>query len=266
MSRRDESHDFVAEDGLLYCGICGKHRQLRLANPLFGERIVMTMCKCDEAEEAAKKAAQAAEDARDRVKRLRAEGMSSPDYAAMVFSADDGRDGRLFEMQTYVNAWERAIDKNAGLLFFGPVDGGKTFWAACIANALMEKGVSALITTVPNLIAAMHSDFDGARARILEKISTVSFLVLDDVGYERRTQYADEKLFEIIDARYRAKKPLIVTTNLSLDEMRNPSDMAYQRAFGRIIEMCTPIFFPAVGRRVQIARAKAEVTRKIMGG
>lgn len=264
MSKSDESKDFIGHDGLIYCGICNRRRQLRVENPLFGPRVVTTMCKCDEDEEAAKKAFQAAAEAKDKVKRLRYEGISSANYETMTFDCDDGKDGKAEWMRKYADNWERALCDNIGLLFHGPVDGGKTFWAACIVNDLISRGVSAMITTIPTLVSAMQQ-VDGGKSQVLEKLSSVSFLVLDDIGYERRTQYADEKLFEIVDARYRAKKPLIVTTNLSLKDLQNPSDMAYKRAFSRIVEMCTPIFFPAMGRRDEVARSKAPEALALLG-
>ena len=55
-----------------------------------------------------------------------------------------------------------------------------------------------------------------------------SLLVVDDLGVERNTEYAMEQIFIVIDSRYRSKKPLIVTTNLKLEEIKNPLDLPTQ--------------------------------------
>ena len=89
--------------------------------------------------------------------------------------------------------------------------------------------------------------------------------MLDDLGTERQTSYAAEKMFEIIDARYRSRRPLIVTTNLTLDEISNPQQMEYKRVFDRIVEMCQPVHVSSEGRRMAIARKKSEKTREILG-
>lgn len=259
-------NDYIADDGLLYCGACHTRRQMRLDVPMIGERIVPVMCKCDierkEAEEAQRRAAEEA----DRIKRLRKVGITTGDYAAMNFNADDGSDPKIGGIiRRYVEKRGEMLEKNIGLLLHGGTGGGKTFWASCIANAMIDNGVSAMITTVPALISSMSADFEANKAHVLDQIAYTRFLVLDDIGFERQTSYAAEKMFEIIDARYRAGRPLIVTTNLSLEEIKNPSSMEYKRVFDRIIEMCTPLHVSADGRRQAIAREKSSEARRILG-
>ena len=68
-------------------------------------------------------------------------------------------------------------------------------------------------------------------------------LIIDDLGAERSTDYALEKVYNIVDSRYRAKKPLILTTNLSMDEMKDTADLRYGRIYDRIFELCYPMQF-----------------------
>ena len=70
-----------------------------------------------------------------------------------------------------------------------------------------------------------------------------SLLVIDDLGVERNTEYAMEQMFTVIDSRYRSKKPLIVTTNLKLEEIKNPPDLAHARIYDRILERCARFSF-----------------------
>lgn len=231
-----------------------------------GLKTVSCRCDCEMREERLRAEEAERREAAERAGRLREEGVADDGYRRMVFAADDGADPRTGRIaRRYVEKWPEIRAKNFGLLFSGEPGNGKTFFAACIANALIDRGYPALISTVPALIAAFASDYGRERARILAQIADADLLVLDDVGTERRTGYTAEKLFELVDARYRARKPLIVTTNLSLEAIRNPADLEYKRAFDRIIEMCTPVVVSAPSRRPGIALRKQAEVRELLG-
>lgn len=79
------------------------------------------------------------------------------------------------------------------------------------------------------------------RARFLSEVSRYELLVLDDFGAERNSEFADEIVFSVIDERYRAQKPLIVTTNLGLPDLKNPSSISKGRIYDRLLEICGPV-------------------------
>lgn len=265
-NRPDHDKDYIGENGFLHCGICGKPLQMSLEVPCVGTRIVTIMCDCDKARREAEEQRLRMEEEQRRIEQMRKIGITSTDYHAMTFASDDGSAPDLTALAVrYVAKRDEMLRENIGLLLHGGTGGGKTFWAAAIANAMIDNGMSAMITTIPRLIKAMSDDFERDKLRILDQIERVRFLVLDDIGFERQTSYAAEKMFEIIDARYRARRPLIVTTNLSLEEIAHPQQMEYQRVFDRIIEMCQPIHVSADGRRKAIARKKSERAREILG-
>lgn len=265
-SRPDHEKDYLGENGFLHCGTCHKPLQMSLDVPCVGTRIVTIMCDCDKARREAEEKRLMLEEEQRRIERMRKIGITSADYNAMTFDRDDGSAPQLAGLAgRYVAKRDEMLRENIGLLLHGGTGGGKTFWAAAIANAMIDNGMSAMITTVPQLITAMSENYEAGKAYVLDQISRVRFLVLDDIGFERQTSYAAEKLFEIIDARYRARRPLIVTTNLSLDEIMHPQQMEYQRVFDRIIEMCQPIHVSADGRRKAIAKRKSDRAREILG-
>ena len=265
-NRPDHENDYIGENGFLHCGTCGKPLQMSLDVPCVGTRIVTIMCDCDKARREAEEKRLMLEEEQRRIQQMRKIGITSADYCSMTFDRDDGSVPSLAALAgRYVAKRDEMLRENIGLLLHGGTGGGKTFWAAAIANAMIDNGMSAMITTVPQLITAMSADYEREKPRILDQIERVRFLVLDDIGFERQTSYAAEKLFEIIDARYRARRPLIVTTNLSLDEIANPQQMEYQRVFDRIIEMCQPIHVSADGRRKAIAKQKSDRAREILG-
>lgn len=259
--------DYTNAEGMLCCGECRKPKQMRLDVPMVGERVVPILCACGVARRDAEEARQEAIRRQQRINELRMAGILSRDHLGMTFDADDGTDPKMATIaRNYVENWREIKQQpSPGLLLTGGVGGGKTFWAACIANSLIDRGYSALVTNVPTLIQSMAEDFERNKRRILDNIAGVDLLVLDDIGFERSTSYGHEKLFEIIDARYLSKRPLIVTTNLSFPELENPAQMEYKRVFDRIIGMTRPVHVKADGRRKRIAMESAHTMDKLLG-
>ena len=89
-------------------------------------------------------------------------------------------------------------------------------------------------------------------------------LILDDFGMERGTEYGLEQVFNVIDSRYRSGKPLIVTTNLTLDDLRNPEDTAHSRIYDRLLSMCVPVRFTGDNFRQEAAQRKMESMKKLI--
>ena len=81
---------------------------------------------------------------------------------------------------------------------------------------------------------------------------------------ERNTEYAMEQVFAIVDSRYRSGKPLIITTNLKLDELKHPSDLAHARIYDRILERCAPILFAGKNFREDNAASTKAAARSIV--
>ena len=75
----------------------------------------------------------------------------------------------------------------------------------------------------------------------MDSLDKFDLIVIDDLASERDTEYMGEMVQSIIDARYRAGKPLIVTTNLTSAELKRPSDIRKERIYSRLFEMCIPV-------------------------
>ncbi len=79
------------------------------------------------------------------------------------------------------------------------------------------------------------------RNQFINSLDRYSLLIIDDLGIERNSDFALEQVFNVIDSRYRSKKPLIITTNLTLSELNNAADIAHKRIYDRILERCIPV-------------------------
>ena len=112
--------------------------------------------------------------------------------------------------------WSEAFRDNTGLLLFGDVGTGKSFFAGCIANALLERDVPVLMTNFPSILNRLTGVFSEDRTDFIASLELYDLLIIDDLGVERSTEYAMEQMFYVIDSRYRSRKPMIITTNLRL--------------------------------------------------
>lgn len=249
-----EGEELYVKDGLYHCKLCDGRRETIAVNPITGkESRVRCICKCQvEALEKEEKRRKDSERAL-RMKKIRFESFEDTDYAKATFDADDGKDPETAKkMRNYAKHFQTFKENGQGLILFGDVGTGKTFASACIANALIDEGYHVYMTNFPNLISKIQRDaFTTDYAKIL---SSYDLLIIDDLGVERSSEYMQENVYNIIDARYRANKPIIVSTNLTADELRNPKDVMAARIYGRILEKCLPVRFTGSDRRKGNAR------------
>ena len=154
--------------------------------------------------------------------------------------------------------------RNQGLLFYGSVGSGKSYAAAVIANELLEKKVPVIMTSFVKLLEKAES-FDEDNGE-LDKLNKAKLLIIDDRGAERRTGVALETVYKFIDSRYTAKKPLILTSNLTLDDMKACEDIKYSRIYDRIFEMCYPVPVNGFSWRKKQANERYRETKQILEG
>ena len=259
--------DYYDDEGFLMCGNCKTRKQTEVNLDFLGQGIKKVGCVCTcEKEKMEREERMAKESERlNRIKALKEQGIADPQYLQACIEKDDRSNLKISNaILRYTDKWKEMKDKNMGILFYGDVGRGKTFYAACIANRLLEKGIPVIMTNIPALITAMTKDFESEKAKILGKISSIDLLVLDDLGVERETTYSAEKIQEIIDTRYRSGKPLIVTTNLTPDELKNPTELRYKRVYDRVLEMCFPIHVEGGSRRQEKAQNKREQFKNLI--
>lgn len=252
------SGDYL-KDGLLYCGHCDTAKQCRVK---LGDmvRIVTCLCACGERKRDANEKAEADRQLALFIRNLRASGIADRSLQNCRFD-DSEMTPELRKCKKYADGWNRAASENSGLLLWGNTGTGKTYSAACIANALIDKGVPVMITSLPRIL---NSGYD--KTDLVKQLQYYPLLILDDLGAERNSDYAMETVYFVVDERYKAKKPLIVTTNLTLDELCKPKNMDYQRIYDRVLEMCVPVVFCGGSRRRDIANAKKRHARELLGG
>ena len=250
-AQRPAPGDYV-KDGLLYCGHCETPKQCRIKFH-FGERVVGCQCACEQRRMEAEKKAEAARALDLKIRTLRSNGIRDRNLVGCTFQAAE-MSPELEKCRRYVDHWREMREENSGLLLWGGTGNGKTYAAACIVNALIDRGIPAMITSFPRIL---NAGWD--KTQIAEEMRYYQLLVIDDLGAERRSDYALETVYMVIDERYKAQKPLIVTTNLTLDDLCKPPSMEYQRIYDRILEMCVPLAFK--GGSIRRGRANEKMRK-----
>ena len=239
-SNKPEPGDYL-KDGLLYCGKCNTPRQKEielLPGKIFRPYV---KCQCREQQEAAAKEEKKRLEFAEMVRKYRREGFPEGKLGTWTFENDDGSNEKYINaMKRYVANFDNFKEQGRGVLLYGTTGTGKTYLAACIANALIDKGYRAVFTSMARIERALQSGWDD-RQEYIDFLSRVPLVVIDDIGAERDTSYMGEIIYSVIDARYTAGLPLIVTTNLTLAELAKPAELKEQRIYGRLLEMCYPI-------------------------
>ena len=172
---------------------------------------------------------------------LRQETFDNFDYHRVELSREQQQN---LEM-AYRLAREFSEQPEGWLVFQGEHGCGKTHLAAAIANARLAAGQHVLFLVVADLLDYLRSAFGPdsrvSYARFFEEVKQSPLLILDDFGEQSSTPWARSKLFQLINHRYNARLPMVVTTCLSLDEMevRISSRFADPR-FGTVFNILAP--------------------------
>ena len=255
-------NEYTGRDGLRYCRKCNKPTQDRIVF-MGRERIVPCLCTCGKEEVEREKLETAERDRLYEIARMKAAGIQDRHLREWTFAKAE--DTPVIRMaQNYVKNWKRVKAENLGLLFWGDVGTGKSYAAACIANALLEMRIPVLMTNFSKMLNQMGGLYSEERFSYISSLSGFSLLIIDDLGIERSTDYAKEQVYSIIDERYKSGLPVIVTTNLTIEDLRCPMQLADARIYSRILEMCTPVHVAGSDRRTAAGKSKQEILKEVL--
>lgn len=261
MSKETED-TYVGEDGILYCKNCHTKRERIISRSILGGSVrVPVKCSCQkekyDKEEAERKAREFAEE----VYRNRKVCFTEKQMWNWRFENADSDDPIMENARTYVYNWKDVSKEGTGLLLWGGVGSGKTYMAACIANGLLDKGYQVLMRNFNDI--SNISVFD--QREYLDSLSKYDLLILDDLGVERKTEFAISNVFNVVDRWCTSGKPLIVTTNLSIKDLKEPLRIEDERIFDRVLKVCVPMKVDRESRRREIADRRLEFIKGIFG-
>lgn len=253
--------DYINSAGILICGKCGEPRTtIKEFPPGSGKnRAFPIVCRCDREEDERFDRRMKAQTLQDKIKALRRSGVMDAAYNNYTFANDDGRNPKITaSCNRYVDRWAEMENIACGVLFYGDVGGGKSFYAACIANALLDKGVPALMTRLSYLV---NNRVRGERGEMPIKLNQYRLIVLDDIGAENISQTA----FDIVNDIYLANIPIICTTNLTPSELKAAPNIEKQRVYNRLLERCAKkCLVPVIKSRLDTSRELDRMATQIL--
>lgn len=233
----DPEREYQGEDGDWYCKACHKKTILKAKMPDFmggGHRAVRCSCDCHVDELARLRRQQQEEEDRKRLRELQELSLMGERYKGCSFESLDMERPDSFRYavsrsQSFCKNHKDVLELGLGLYLYGSNGTGKTTIMACIANDLMSKILrSVLFTSFLDLSKSIRKTYESnsnlTEMSIMKSIASVDFLFIDDIGVERYVNNAadtwlQERVYDIINTRYNAKKPTVFSSNYTMQEL-----------------------------------------------
>ena len=180
-------------DGLIYCSKCHTPRQHRIE---LKERVFLptVRCRCQQEEYDKQEAERQHQEHLIQVSRLKANGLQDKSLRDYNFANDKGYNPEIQKAHDYVAHWEEMKANSLGLLLWGDVGTGKSFFAGCIANALLDKGIPVLMTNFSRILNTLTGMYTDDRNQFIDSFNKYSLLIIDDLGIERSSEFALEQV------------------------------------------------------------------------
>lgn len=266
----NEGNVYIDADGLKYCCKCKSPKQVKIAL-LEEEKIMPCSCKCEMAEYWAERKRLEDEKTKTRISTNRDICFSGELFHKLknaTFEADNHENNNekiMRSLKDYVDNFPEMLKGNCGVIIYGNVGTGKSFAAACVANALIDKEYTVKMTNftvISNELWGTNKD----RQAFIDNLVSYDLLILDDLGIERNSEYMNQIVTSVLDARYCTSKPLIVTTNLTGEELFSGSnpDINKQRIYSRLTESCIPIMYTGYDRRTRKMQNKISKYKQML--
>lgn len=189
----------------------------------------------------------------EEIERLQKNSLLGERYKNVSFENTETGDNPMFDKafkrcKNYCEVSSKVLEGGYGIYMFGASGTGKTHLTACMVNELVKQRRPTLFTNFFEISQIIRGTFNSRKyteVEMIEKISTIDFLFIDDLGTEKVTRngednWLQEKIFEILNKRYNNKKPTIFTSNYSLEELINNRGLM-EKTVDRILEMSSLI-------------------------
>lgn len=155
-------------------------------------------------------------------------------------------------VRRFVDGIDANLDAGRGLWFMGPVGTGKTTLAMLVAKSALQAGRSVAIYSLPRLLNEIRDTHRAERSHVdlLDRLTAVDLLHIDDVGAERTTDWVLEELYSIVNARYEDQRSIVITTNITDPDAL--SQQITERTVSRLSEMCEELDVLGDDRRMDL--------------
>lgn len=256
------------------CPTCGGRTSMEVE--LFGKKkIVPVACKC-KIEEYDRLRQQD----QDRERQIRAEklfnssmmGAEFKNATLANFQEDQENKKFLIFARNYIENWKEMKKHNLGITLMGNTGIGKSYVSFMIANEIMQRYMTPVIAiSTIKLINKIYESYnkygEQGESQIINALQNADLLVLDDLGAEGTSKTGKEKqiIYSVIDERLREKKPMILTTNLNVEQLRAKlcSNDGVERTFDRIVSACPIEHMTGKPRRIMQGQEKRKILNSL---
>ncbi len=267
--REDE---YLGADGLVYCKHCRTPRTCYIAEV---DKRFPIQCECQKQAERKERECQLLVERRTRVEAMRKNSSLGKNFFGCTFERSNvtAHNADLYALcKEYCNHAEEMLANGYGVYLYGSTGVGKTHLTACMGNALTDGLYSVFYTSFLEIESGLKSEFGNntAQQRLIEKTESADFLFLDDLGTENlkagSTTWMQSIIFDIINRRYNANKPIVCSSNYTLAQLMSECNYE-QRTVHRLMEMC-PLYrqLDCEIMRDSAAEQKRNNLMKILGG
>lgn len=249
---QQEYPEYMGDDGLVHCGMCGTAKQVYLPPPF--DCKMPCMCKCENERYEKAQAEKQHRDEQYIIELNRQDAFRGTTMSRCTLRHDDGKNLKLTKLaQNYARKFST---ESCWLILHGDCGTGKSYAAAAIVNALLDRGFTARFTSL-SIIERELWDCKS-KSEVYDSLSRCDLLVLDDLGVQRNTEYMNEILFNVLDDRLRHGKPMIVTTNLTPEDIIAPKELEMRRIMSRLCEKSAAFKCEGKDRRMSAIMKKSK--------
>jgi len=149
-------------------------------------------------------------------------------------------------------------ETQTNLLFYGSPGTGKTFLSSCIAKELLDKGNLVIYRTSDGLIQNLKDIKFNDNFELLELLLNCDLLIIDDLGTELTTDFSKVELFNFLNSKILRKKKLLVSTNLTIEDIKNRYD---ERIYSRLVGDFT--LFKFIGDDLRIKKNHERIKKAL---
>lgn len=228
------------------------------------------MCSCKKTELQAKEIEEQNKEKQIRLKQIIKSSLMDEKFKQCTFSTWDFNKGtrKMYSIgRKYTEKFMVMKNKSIGLLIHGAPGNGKTHTTACITNELISKMVPVICVSINALLDRIKETYNKwgkeGEETVLRSLQNADLLIIDDLGTEQNTDWSQTRIYNILDSRYRNGLPLIVTTNLTLEELK---EKYHARTYSRLIDMCTPVLNDGKDIRIDSAKEKTRILSELLKG
>lgn len=260
--------EYIGEDGIIYCKNC--HTRRRTDFVVFGKYMPI-MCKCKEEEYNKEQERMKQLEKQNIVDKLKRSSLLGEKYKEALFENTETTHNEEFKKiydrcKKYCESSGLVLEKGIGIYLFGNKGTGKSRITACMANELMNKYYTVLYTNFSEISKQIRETFNRTvetESMFLDKLTNIDFLFIDDFGTEIVTRngqdiWLQEKIFEVINKRYNNNKPIIFTSNYSLEQLIKERGIA-DKTVDRIMEICEIMKLDGVSYRRTVMNQRDKI-------